>query len=63
MIQYNLNIQHEVLPNTVMSLGYVGSKGTHLITGIESNPPTPTIDANGVYHFGHAVYAHAPHHL
>ena len=52
MIQYNLNIQHEVLPNTVLSLGYVGSKGTHLLTGIESNPPTPQIDANGVYHFG-----------
>jgi Carboxypeptidase regulatory-like domain/TonB-dependent Receptor Plug Domain len=52
MIQYNLNIQHEVLANTVLSLGYVGSKGTHLLTGIESNPPTPTIDANGVYHFG-----------
>ena len=52
MIQYNLNIQHEVLPNTVLSVGYVGSKGTHLLTGIEANPPTPTIDANGVYHFG-----------
>ena len=52
MIQYNMNIQQEILPNTVLSLGYVGSKGTHLITGIEANPPTPTIDANGVYHFG-----------
>ena len=50
MIQYNLNIQQEILPNTVLSVGYVGSKGTHLLTGIEANPPIPTI-TNGQYSF------------
>jgi hypothetical protein len=55
MMQYNLNIQHEVLPNTVLTVGYVGSRGIHLITGIEANPPTPTIDASGVYHFTNAA--------
>ena len=51
MMQYNLNIQREILPSTVLTLGYVGSHGVHLLTGVERNPPLPTIDANGVYHF------------
>ena len=51
MIQYNLNIQRELTAGTVLTLGYVGSHGVHLITGLERNPPIPTIDANGVYHF------------
>jgi hypothetical protein len=55
MIQYNLNIQREILPNTVLTLGYVGSHGVHLITGLEANPPTPAIDSNGVYHFTNAA--------
>lgn len=50
MIQYNANIQREVLANTVLTVGYVGSHGVHLITGVEANPPTPTI-TNGVYSF------------
>ena len=55
MIQYNLNIQREISPSTVLTVGYVGSHGVHLITGIEVNPPTPTIDASGVYHFTNAA--------
>ncbi len=55
MIQYNLNIQREIAPSTVLTVGYVGSHGVHLITGIEVNPPTPTIDASGVYHFTNAA--------
>ena len=51
MIQYNLNIQREIAPGTVLTVGYVGSHGVHLLTGVEQNPPTPTIDSNGVYHF------------
>jgi hypothetical protein len=55
MIQYNMNVQHEFLANTVLTVGYVGSHGVHLITGLEVNPPTPQIDANGVYHFTNAA--------
>jgi len=55
MIQYNLNIQREVFANTVLTVGYVGSHGVHLITGLEANPPTPVIDAEGVYHFTNAA--------
>jgi hypothetical protein len=51
MIQYNLNIQREIVPGTVFSVGYVGSHGVNLITGTEQNPVTHTIDASGVYHF------------
>lgn len=51
LIQYNLNIQHEIAPNTVLTVGYVGSHGVDLTTQQEKNPPTPVVDANGVYHF------------
>ena len=50
MIQYNANVQREVLANTVLTVGYVGSHGVHLITGLEANPPIPTI-VNGVQTF------------
>ena len=60
MIQYNLNVQREILPATVLSVGYVGSHGIHLLTGIESNPPIPTIDSSGVYHFTNAAGVQNP---
>jgi hypothetical protein len=55
MIQYNLNIQRELSAGTVLMVGYVGSHGVHLLTQYEENPPTPTIDSNGVYHFTNAA--------
>ncbi|MBI2821405.1 MAG: TonB-dependent receptor, partial [Acidobacteria bacterium] len=30
MMQYNLNVQRELIPNTVFTIGYVGSRGVHL---------------------------------
>ncbi len=51
VIQYNLNVQRELLDNTVLSVGYVGSHGVNLISGNENNPVPYTLDANGVYHF------------
>ena len=50
--QYNLNIQHEVISNTVVTVAYVGSHGVHLFSGIDKNPPIPTT-ANGLLSFGH----------
>ncbi|MDP9053241.1 MAG: TonB-dependent receptor [Acidobacteriota bacterium] len=55
MIQYNLNIQREIAAGTVLTVGYVGSHGVHLMTGVEQNSPVPTIDSNGVYHFTNAA--------
>lgn len=54
MIQYNFNIQREIAANTVLMVGYVGSKGVHLLTQLEVNPPTPVIE-NGVYYFTNAA--------
>ena len=50
MMQYNFNLQRQFGAN-ILSIGYVGSAGVHLLSNREENPPTPVIDANGVYHF------------
>ena len=42
IMEYNLNLQHEVLPHTVLTLGYVGSRANHLFIGQETNPCLPT---------------------
>ncbi len=55
MIQYNFNIQREIAAGTVLTVGYVGSHGVHLISSREMNPPIPTIDSNGIYHFTNAA--------
>jgi len=51
MMQYNLNIQREIVEGTVLSVGYVGSHGVNLISGVQENPVGYTIDSSGVYHF------------
>lgn len=51
MMQYNLNIQREIVQGTVLSVGYVGSHGVNLITGVQENPTGFNIDPNNVYHF------------
>lgn len=56
-LQYNLNIQQEVAPNTVFQLGYVASQGRHLTYQIDENPPTYTINAAGQQVFGHVSAA------
>jgi hypothetical protein len=50
VIQYNFNIQRELFSNTILTVGYVGSKGIHLLTGREYNPPIPTV-INGVSYY------------
>jgi Carboxypeptidase regulatory-like domain/TonB dependent receptor-like, beta-barrel len=42
IMEYNLNVQQEVLPHTVMTVGYVGSRANHLFIGQETNPCLPT---------------------
>ena len=51
MYQYNLTIQRDIGFGSILSVGYVGAAGIHLLNNYEQNPPTPVIDANGVYHF------------
>ncbi len=50
-IQYNLNIQREIVQGTVFSVGYVGSHGVNLISGDQLNAAPYFIDSSGVYHF------------
>jgi hypothetical protein len=37
---YNVSIQREIVPNTVFEIGYVGTKGTHLVGDLDLNQPT-----------------------
>lgn len=39
---FNLTIQREIFRNSVLSVGYVASRGRHLLSTIESNPGNPT---------------------
>ena len=43
LISYSLRIQHELSPNTSLTVGYVGSHGYHEMIGIDANEPFPVI--------------------
>jgi hypothetical protein len=53
LMEYNVNIQHEIASSTVVSVGYVGSGGRHLFSEIDQNPPIPTIGPDGRQRFGY----------
>lgn len=66
---YNLSVQHEIMPNTVLEVGFIGTKGTHLLGDININQPTvadrlanPTADANALVPFAgyQAIVSRAP---
>lgn len=50
-MEWNLNIQRELFKNTLLTVGYVGTRGLHLLAFHDFNPPTYTLDQNGVMHF------------
>ena len=52
LYEWNLNVQRELPGSVILTVGYVGSHGSHLFTGSDQNPPIATVDANGVLHFG-----------
>ena len=43
LISWSLRIEHQLSPNTALTLGYVGSHGYHEIVGVDANEPFPTI--------------------
>ena len=54
-MDYNLSVQREIMPNTVLEVGYVGTRGTHLLGDVELNQPTlaarlanPGVDVNAI---------------
>ena len=51
-MQWNLNIQREVLANTVFTIGYIGSHSVHLPAQKDFNYPIPFIGPSGRPTFG-----------
>jgi hypothetical protein len=47
--QWNLSVQHEVSTHTVATIGYVGSKGTHLTTELQINQLQPVAAADNPF--------------
>jgi hypothetical protein len=46
--KWSFNLQHQMLPDTSFSLGYVGSKGSHLLGFYDMNQGQPNVNvANG----------------
>jgi len=54
-MQWNMNIQRQVFRDSILTVGYVGSRGVHMLSFRDYNPPQVTLDANGVQHFGSIV--------
>jgi hypothetical protein len=55
MQQWHLDVQQEVLHNTVLTVSYVGSKGTHLNRQIDMNQLHPVSAAENPYLAGQAI--------
>jgi hypothetical protein len=43
LISWSLRVDRELSPNTVLTIGYVGSHGYHELIGIDANEPFPVI--------------------
>ena len=43
LVSWSLRIQHELSPNTSLTVGYVGSHGYHELVGIDGNTPIPVV--------------------
>jgi hypothetical protein len=50
-VQYNLTYQREVLPRTVVTVGFLGARGFNQIRNIEWNQAVPQVLADGSYFF------------
>ena len=50
-LQYNATLQRELWPGTVITAGYLGSRGYHQMRNIEANQAVPQILADGQYFF------------
>jgi hypothetical protein len=50
-MEWSLSLQREIL-NSVITLGYVGSRGVHQFVTRDMNPPKPVIGADGLAVYG-----------
>ncbi len=57
MQQWNLNVQKELPEHVVLSVAYVGSKGTHLVLLSDANQLQPVSAANNPYAAGTPIVA------
>ena len=51
-LQWNFNIQREILPQSVLTVGYIGSHSVHLFIQSDVNSPVPFIGPSGRPTFG-----------
>jgi hypothetical protein len=51
-MQWNFNVQREVMPSSVLTLGYIGSRSVHLFIQSDVNSPIPFIGPSGRPTFG-----------
>jgi len=42
-LQYNLNLEQEIAPGTILATGYFGARGNHLPREVEANPFEPSL--------------------
>src|SRR5215472_15785625 len=42
-LQYNLNLEREIVPGAVLTAGYFGARGNHLLREVEANPFEPAL--------------------
>ena len=45
-MQWNFNIQREIMSNTVWTVGYLGSHAVHMFMQLDFNAPTPCLSAS-----------------
>jgi hypothetical protein len=43
LISWSLRVERELSPNTVLTVGYIGSHGYHELIGVDGNEPVPVI--------------------
>jgi hypothetical protein len=43
LVSWSLRVEHQLSPNTALTVGYVGSHGYHEIVGVDANEPVPVI--------------------
>jgi hypothetical protein len=51
VVQYNLSIQRQLVPGSVLTVGYTGERGVHLPRLVDGNQALPTILPDGRYFF------------
>ncbi len=55
VMQWNLSVQREVLPSTLVGIGYVGTRGLHLSRQGDTNTPAYTIQPDGRYFYANTT--------